>query len=96
MVTAKGKGFAQPTETGNKASRVRKLWENLLKTVRKNHDFRHLPFKFLRKTTGDLVKEVSNGEIAGVFLCHGQPVKNDSLADIYTNRPFGKVFEALN
>jgi DNA-binding NarL/FixJ family response regulator len=24
-----------------------------------------------------------------------QPVKEDELADLYTNRPFGKVFDAL-
>ncbi len=26
---------------------------------------------------------------------HGQAVKTDDLADVYTSRPFGKVFQAL-
>ncbi|MCA9018022.1 MAG: hypothetical protein KDA77_22050, partial [Planctomycetaceae bacterium] len=26
---------------------------------------------------------------------HGEPVKSDSLSDVYTNRPFGKVFQAI-
>jgi len=30
-----------------------------------------------------------------VFLCHGEPVRTDSLIDIYTNRPFAKVFKAI-
>ena len=29
------------------------------------------------------------------FLMHGKPVKEDDLLDIYTKRPFGKLFEAL-
>ena len=31
----------------------------------------------------------------GVFDCHGQPVKTDSLNDVYSNRPFGRVFKAI-
>ena len=31
----------------------------------------------------------------GVFDCHGKPVKSDSLNDAYSNRPFGRVFEAI-
>jgi hypothetical protein len=31
-----------------------------------------------------------------VFLSHGNPVKADSLLDVYTNRPFAKVFAALD
>ncbi|MCA8994590.1 MAG: helix-turn-helix transcriptional regulator [Planctomycetaceae bacterium] len=30
-----------------------------------------------------------------MFECHGTPVKNDNLSDVYTNRPFGKVFQAI-
>ena len=32
----------------------------------------------------------------GVFLAHGQPVKTDDLAEQYSNRPSGKVFEHLD
>jgi hypothetical protein len=41
------------------------------------------------------VRAVAGGEMAGVFLCHGTPVKADELLDLYTNRPFAKVFEAI-
>ena len=51
-------------------------------------------FKYMRKTAAQLVRNVSDGEIAGVFLMHGRAVKSDDLADIYSNRPFDKVAEA--
>ena len=54
-----------------------------------------LPFKHLRKTAAQLVRHASDGEVAGVFLSHGQPVASDDLADAYSNRPFDKVAEAL-
>ena len=31
----------------------------------------------------------------GVFDCHGKPVQSDELNDLYSNRPFGKVFDAI-
>jgi len=54
-----------------------------------------LPFKHLRKTAAQLVREASDGEIAGVFLSHGKPVASDDLADAYSNRPFDRVALAL-
>ena len=30
-----------------------------------------------------------------VFLCHGKSVKKDQFADLYSNRPFGRVFDAI-
>ena len=58
-------------------------------------DFRTLSFGKLRKTAGNLIKRFSDGETAGVFLCHGTPVKTDALSDVYTNRDFAKVFAAI-
>jgi len=67
-------------------------WNALVGRVRKDHpDFLALSFGKLRKTGANLV----NGEVAGVFLCHGQAVRTDGLADVYTDRPFGKVFKAF-
>ncbi len=62
--------------------------------VRKDHAaFKALSFGKLRKTAGDLVKRFSDGEVSGVFLCHGTPVPSDSLQDVYTNRPLPESFE---
>lgn len=49
----------------------------------------------LRRTANQMVRGVAGGEIAGIYLCHGQPVTTDELSDLYSQRPFGKVAEAL-
>lgn len=54
-----------------------------------------LPFKHLRKTAAQLVRDASDGEIAGVFLSHGKPVQTDDLSDLYSKRPFHRVDAAL-
>ncbi len=57
-------------------------------------EFRPLSFGKMRKTAGDLIRKFSDGEIAAIFLSHGQTVKTDELAENYTNRPWEKVFAA--
>jgi integrase len=78
--------------------RLSNAWSNLKQRIERETsqpvDW-WLPFKHLRKTAAQFVREKSDGEIAGVFLSHGQPVESDALADHYSNRPFGKVPEAL-
>jgi hypothetical protein len=97
LVSERGMPLNSPTASGNKSSRIPNLWKNLHRTVQKHHEgFKFLPFKFLRKTAGELVRRLSDGEVAGVFLCHGTPVRADALADVYTNRPFKKVHDALD
>lgn len=54
-----------------------------------------LSFKHLRKSAAQLVRDASDGEIAGVFLSHGQPVQTDDLSDLYSKRPFHRVDAAL-
>jgi hypothetical protein len=77
-------------------TRVANQWNRLMDRVRADHpDVRFLPFKFLRKTAAQLVRNVSDGETAGTFLCHGTPVKSDALSDVYSRRSFRKVFDAL-
>lgn len=88
MITEAGKVFDR--------QRIANGWAKLMARIRRDHPaFRGLPFKFLRKTAGQLVRERSDGEISGVFLCHGRAVRTDDLADVYTNRPFNKVGAAL-
>jgi hypothetical protein len=91
--------LALATERGAPFTRQRiaNMWTKLLRRITQDHPtFRGLSFKFLRKTAGQLIRNRSNGEIAGVFLCHGQAVKTDELAAVYTNRPFNKVADALS
>src|SRR5262249_28767962 len=57
-------------------------------------EFRKLSFNKLKKTATDLVRELADGETAGVFDCRRQVVSDDQL-ERYSNRPFGKVFQAI-
>ena len=85
------------TDGGNNASRISKLWyQGLLERISKdNRKFPRLSPKSLRKTAGNIMRDIAGGEIMGVFLAHGQPVRTDDLAEQYSNRPFGKLFEHL-
>lgn len=77
-------------------TRIPNAWLRLHTRIRKDHkDFRFLPFKFLRKTAGQLVQKVSGGETASVFQSRGQWVVSDELSDRYTQRPFDEVYAAL-
>lgn len=85
-------------EQGAKLSytRISNTWAKVVKRARKDYPtFRPLPFKYLRKTAGQLVQDVSDGEVAAVFMCRGKRVITDDLIDRYTKRPFEKVFGAL-
>ncbi len=88
--------YDRPTKSGNASQQIPNLFRRLLDRIEVDEtSISRLPFKMLRKTGGDLVKRFSDGEIKGVFLCHGHPVESDDLDDVYTSRSFGKVFHAL-
>lgn len=97
LVTEKGTLFYRLTSGKKNQSQIfGNKWDALIKRVRKDHaGFPDYSFTSLRDTAGDLVRHIAGGEISAVFLMHGQPVFEDNLLDLYTNRPFGKVFEAL-
>ena len=97
LLSEDGLPLVKQTAKGNQSNRIANLWrDGLTKRIRKDHPaFRKLSFNKLRKTAGDLIRHEADGEISGVFLTHGQPVKSDELSDEYTNRPFAKVFRAI-
>ncbi|WP_417396041.1 helix-turn-helix domain-containing protein [Gimesia chilikensis] len=96
ILTSKGKPLDQRSPNGNPSRQIPNTFARLKKRIRDDHNqISDLPFKCLRKTAGDLIRRFSDGEVAGVFLLHGQPVKADKLSDVYTNRPFGKVYQAI-
>jgi hypothetical protein len=98
FMTDKGEPFAKATRGGNAGQRFASIWGGLVERVRNDAEdplsFPKLSFGKLRKTGGNLVRRFADGEVAGVFLCHGKPVKTDDLSEVYTNRVFGKVFKA--
>ena len=97
ILSEDGTPLVKQTANGNRASRIANLWNaDLTRRIRKSKtEFRVLSFNKIRKTAGNMIRDLSDGEVAGVFLCHGEPVRTDSLIDIYTNRPFAKVFKAI-
>lgn len=96
FLNGQGERYDKPTKNGHRNQQVPNQFARLQKRIRKaGHEVSSLSFGKLRKTAGDLIRRLSDGEVAGVFLCHGQPVQSDDLSDVYTNRPFGKVFAAI-
>ncbi|MGN6726114.1 MAG: hypothetical protein ACTHLZ_09365 [Tepidisphaeraceae bacterium] len=91
MITSTGAAYTR--------QRISNAWIKVCRRIERETDCRPtwwLSFKFLRKTAAQLVRNVSDGEVAGVFLSHGKPVASDDLADVYSNRPFDKVAAALD
>lgn len=96
LLNSRGEPYDKPTKSGNRNQQIPNRFEDLLRRIRDDdNEINKLSFGKLRKTAGDLIRRFSDGEIAGVFLMHGQAVDTDDLADVYTNRPFGKVFKAI-
>jgi len=97
IATETGGDYAELTAGGNHNQKINSLWKNLIRTVRREEEaaFRNLPFTALVDTAVDMVREVAGGEVAGIFKCHGKPV-SDGLIDLYSGRPFDKVFDALD
>jgi len=96
ILNAKGMPLDQTSKNGNPSRQIPNAFSRLQKRVLDDdNEIAKLPFKHLRKTAGDLIRRFADGEVAGVFLLHGSPVTTDKLSDVYTNRPFGKVYEAI-
>jgi hypothetical protein len=96
ILSEKGTPLDKQTKGGNANQNIPNHWQRLIKRIQDDeNEIRPLSFGKLRKTASDLIRRMSTGEVAGVFECHGTPVKEDNLSDAYTNRPFGKVFQAI-
>lgn len=96
LLSEKGTALDKQTKSGNANQLIPNHWDRLVKRIIDDGNaIRKLSFGKLRKTGSDLVRRMSDGEVAAVFECHGTPVRNDNLSDLYTNRPFGKVFKAI-
>ena len=95
VVTEAGRPINGSTKGGNRIQTIPNLWTKLTRRIQKDHsDFPSLSFNKLRKTAQNIIRKLSNGELAGIFGCRGKPVATDDLLDVYTDRPFFKVFKA--
>jgi hypothetical protein len=101
ILTSKGIPLASRSAAGNRNMAVANAWTRLLDRVAKDHPqfgpgkTRRLSFNKLRKTAGNLMRRAAGGEIQKTFLCHGKPVKDDPLSEVYSTRDFRRVFLAL-
>jgi len=98
LVTRNGHRYDSPTKGNHPNFQIPNGWYALADRIRKDQEhekFRKLSFNKFRKTAGNFVRKEGGGEVSAVFLCHGTPVKADELLDLYTNRPFAKVFDAI-
>ena len=66
------------------------------RVVKEDKSFKRLSIKHLRKTGSSLVRKVSKGELASIYLAHGTPHGSDSDLEAYANRPFNQLFDALD
>ena len=97
LVNRAGQRYDALTKGNHPNCQIPNSWFHLSERIRKDvPSFRRLSFNKLRKTAANLVRSLAGGEVAAVFLCHGTPVKADELLEMYTNRPFAKVFDAID
>ena len=95
LTTEGGQSLIAPTKGNNTSKKIPNAWNRLLDRVQKHHpEFKRLGFHHLRRTAGNEIRKLADGETMGVFLRHGKPVKSDSLAGLYSNPVFTRVFEA--
>lgn len=95
IVDGKGKAISDQTSGGNRAQEIPNAWAALTRRIRADHpDFPKLSFNKLRKTAQDNIRDIAGGEVCGIFAAHGKAVPSDELLDVYTNRPWDKVFAA--
>jgi hypothetical protein len=96
LLNENGEALDKPTESGNRNQYIPNHFDRLIKRIEDDENvINRLSFGKLRKTAGDLVRRFTDGEVMAVFHCRGKAVKTDDLADVYSNRPFGKVFRAI-
>ena len=96
LLNDKGIPYNRPTKGDHRNQQIPNRFAEIVRRVKRDHpDFPSLSFGKLRKTAGDLIRRFADGEIHAVFMCHGQPVATDNLTDVYSNRPFGKVFKVI-
>jgi hypothetical protein len=97
LVNRNGQRYDTPTKGNHTNFQIPNSWLSLIQRIRQDHPaFRKLSFNKLRKTAGNLVRSQGDDELAGVFLCHGTAVPADKLLDLYTNRPFAKLFAVID
>ena len=92
LTTDNGLPMYRLYESGNTSQEIPGCWRRLAKRAQIEDG----TYSALRRTTSNFLRKTYGGEVASVFLQHGSPFGRDRLLEEYTNRPYGKLFEALD
>lgn len=96
LLNQNGDPYFKRTKGGNRNSQIPSRFNaNIKRAVEAGHNVRSFSHGKLRKTAGNLIRQFGDGEQLAVFHTRGKTSEYDDLADVYTNRPFGKLFETM-
>ncbi len=97
ITTARGVSLQKPTKGNNRNTRIANAWSSLTKRIRLDiPEFPRKSFNKLRKTSGNIMRERAGGEMLAIFHSRGKTVASDDQAEVYTNRPFNKMYGHLD
>lgn len=91
IVTKDGKPVEYLTEGSNRSAKLANAWAGLTKRAKKDHEsFRELSFNKLRKTAGDMIRDIAGGDVP---LSRSDRLRRPDRGLHEPN--FAKVFEAI-
>jgi hypothetical protein len=91
LVTQNGRSIA---DKNRRTGRIPNSWNSLIRRIQGDHsDFKKRSLGKLRKTGATLVRQISNGELASIYLAHGKPYGDDKDLECYADCPYGQLFE---
>jgi integrase len=94
--TRNGEALGKRTEGGNRGGKIANFWNRLLDRIQKDFPkFPRLPYSTLRDTGASAIREIAGGEIAEMYLSHGNPIPSGALLEKYANKPWAKLHDAL-
>lgn len=77
---------------GKNKSRTDAVGQSWNKLVKRMPNVPQLPFRFLRKTSADMIRKIAGRDMSEAFLAHA----DTGIAKLYTNADFEKVTQAVN
>jgi len=94
--TRAGQPMGRRTKSGNRGAKIANKWASLHRRIEKDHeDFPSYPFSTLRDTGASAIRAIAGGEVAEMYLSHGNPIPDGVLLERYANKPWGRLHEAL-
>jgi integrase len=92
----KGEALGKRTVSGNRGARVANKWASLEKRIKKDYpNFVMHPYSTLRDTGASAIRAIAGGEVAEIYLSHGNPIPDGVLLERYANKPWHKLHDAL-